>query len=126
MTILLDHVIVPSRDQIAGARFLGQLLGVDWEEDGHFSPVYVSDTLTLDFGNAESFDPHHYCFHVSDAEFDEIFARIQAAGITFGSLPWALEDMQVNTGNGGKDVYWQKPDGHIWEMLTVSYARPAK
>jgi hypothetical protein len=28
MTILLDHVIVPSRDQDAGSRLLAQLLGV--------------------------------------------------------------------------------------------------
>ena len=91
----------------------------------HFSPVYVNGTFTLDFGNWENFEPHHYCFHVSDAEFDAIFGRIQAAGIKYGSLPWAPDDMQVNTGNGGKDVYWQEPDGHIWEMLTVSYARPS-
>jgi hypothetical protein len=23
------------------------------------------------------------------------------------------------------NVYWNVPDGHQWEMLTVSYARPA-
>jgi catechol 2,3-dioxygenase-like lactoylglutathione lyase family enzyme len=124
MTILLDHVIVPSRDQDAGARFLGQLLGVRWEEGGHFSPVYVNDTFTLDFGNWENFEPHHYCFHVSDEEFDAIFARIQAAGIKYRSLPLGPDDMTINTGYGGKDVYWKEPDGHIWEMLTVSYARP--
>ena len=22
------------------------------------------------------------------------------------------------------NVYWNEPDGHQWEMLTVSYARP--
>ena len=33
--------------------------------------------------------------------------------------------MKINTGYGGEDVYWQEPDGHIWEMLTVSYARAA-
>ena len=36
------------------------------------------------------------------------------------------EDMQVNTQYGGRMVYWNEPDGHQWEMLTVSYARPAK
>ena len=107
------------------ARLLGELLGVPWEEGGHFSPVYVNETLTLDFGSWEGFEPHHHCFHVSDREFDEIFARIQAAGIKYRSLPQGPDDMTINTGYGGKDVYWQEPDGHIWEMLTVSYARPA-
>ena len=32
-------------------------------------------------------------------------------------------DRQVNTDYGGRLVYWNEPDGHQWEMLTVSYAR---
>jgi hypothetical protein len=125
MTILLDHVIVPAHDQDASARFLGQLLGVPWEEGGHFSPVYVNETLTLDFGNRERFEPQHYCFHVSDEEFEEIFGRIRAAGLKYRSEPGGPDDMKINTRIGGKDVYWREPEGHVWEMLTVSYARPA-
>jgi hypothetical protein len=33
-------------------------------------------------------------------------------------------DMQVNAQLG--NVYWNEPDGHQWEMLTVSYARQLK
>jgi hypothetical protein len=32
-------------------------------------------------------------------------------------------DMQINTEFGGRMIYWNEPDGHQWEMLTVSYAR---
>ena len=32
-------------------------------------------------------------------------------------------DMAVNTQYGGRLVYWNEPDGHVWEILTVSYAR---
>jgi hypothetical protein len=31
--------------------------------------------------------------------------------------------MQVNTQHGGRIVYWNEADGHVWEALTVSYAR---
>jgi hypothetical protein len=31
--------------------------------------------------------------------------------------------MQINTAHGGRIVYWNEPDGHVWEVLTVSYAR---
>jgi hypothetical protein len=31
--------------------------------------------------------------------------------------------MQINTHHGGRIVYWNAPDGHVWEALTVSYAR---
>jgi hypothetical protein len=34
--------------------------------------------------------------------------------------------MQINTQLGGSNVYWNEPDGHQWELLTVSYARPAR
>jgi hypothetical protein len=34
--------------------------------------------------------------------------------------------MRVNTDYGGRLVYWDQPDGHVWEILTVSYARRSK
>ncbi len=57
------------------------------------------------------------------AEFDGILARIRAHGIEYRSTPHGPADMQVNTGHGGRIVYWDEPDGHVWEILTVSYAR---
>ena len=125
MPILLDHLIVPSHDKAAGAQFLGELLGVPWEPGDHFAPVHVNDTLTLDFADREQFESHHYCFHVSDANFDAIFARLTARGIAYRSTPLGPVDMQINTRGGGKNLYWSDADGHNWEMLTVSYARPA-
>ena len=32
--------------------------------------------------------------------------------------------MQINRRLGGKNFYWQDEDDHLWEVLTVSYARP--
>src|SRR5688572_1867481 len=122
----LDHLIVPARDRFVSARRLAQLLGVPWSETGigPFCPVYVSDSLTLDFDTAEG-EPavQHYCFRVTEAEFDAILGRIRGAGIGYRSLPHGPVDMAVNTQHGGRIVYWGEPDGHVWEMLTVSYAR---
>ena len=127
MTVHLDHVIVPSRNQVASARLLAGLLGVSWAETGAgpFSPVYVNEGLTLDFQDTdESFPIYHFCFRVDQEEFDAILGRIKAAGIKYRSTARGLDDMQVNTQYGGRMVYWNEPDGHQWEMLTVSYARP--
>lgn len=129
MTIELDHVMVPSHDQRAAAKRLGDLLGVEWAESGTgpFSPVYVNDGLTIDFiDDPGPFPINHYCFRVSDAEFDRIFDRIRTAGIAYRSAPHGPHDMQVGTILGGRMVYWNEPDGHYWEMLTVSYARSPK
>ena len=82
MAIQLDHFIVSCRDNAAAARQLGELLGVPWAESGigPFAPVYINEGLTLDFIETdEDFPVEHYCFRVSDAEFDAILARIRAA-----------------------------------------------
>jgi catechol 2,3-dioxygenase-like lactoylglutathione lyase family enzyme len=124
MAIQLDHLIVPSHDPVAGAKSLAGLLDVPWQEaQGPFTPVYVNETLTLDFADRDQFEPHHYCFRVSDAEFDAILGRIRAARIVYRSSPLGETDMQINRRLGGKNLYWQDTDGHLWEILTVSYAR---
>ena len=126
MTIDLDHVLVPSRDRIAGARALATLLGVPWSESGvgPFSPVYVNDGLTLDFDQwSEPFAPQHVCFRVDEVSFDAILDRIRTAGHAIRSTPNGPVDGKVNTAHGGRIVYWSEPDGHVWELLTVSYAR---
>jgi len=124
MAIQLDHVIVPSHDPIAGAKALAGLLDVPWQEaQGSFTPVYVNEGLTLDFADREQFESHHYCFRVSEAEFDAILDRILAARIAYRSTPLGETDMRINRRLGGKNLYWQDTDGHLWEILTVSYAR---
>jgi len=128
MTIALDHTIVPARDRRASAELLAGLLDVPWALTGvgPFCPVYVSDSLTLDFDQAEgSFAVQHYCFRMDDATFDAVLGRLQERGIAYRSLPHGTVDMQVNTHHGGRIVYWSEPDGHVWEALTVSYARAA-
>jgi catechol 2,3-dioxygenase-like lactoylglutathione lyase family enzyme len=83
----------------------------------------VNESLTVDFADREQFERYHLCFRVTDTDFDAIFARIQRAGLTYRSRPRGDDDMQINRRLGGKNVYWQDPDGHLWEILTVSYAR---
>ena len=124
MTIQLDHVIVPSHNKVASAKLLAEILGVPWAEAGigPFSPVYVNEGLTLDFIETDEKLPiHHYCFRVGQEEFDSILERIKAAGIQYRSTVRGPVDMQIDPQFG--NIYWNEPDGHQWEMLTVSYAR---
>jgi hypothetical protein len=126
MAIELDHTIVPAKDKVAAARMLAELLGVPWAETalGPFAPVFVNDGLTLDFIDTdEAFPIYHFCFRVSDSDFDAILDRIKAAGIKYRAFVRGPIDMQVSTEFGGRAIYWNEPAGHQWEMLTVSYAR---
>jgi catechol 2,3-dioxygenase-like lactoylglutathione lyase family enzyme len=123
MAITLNHTIVPARDKAAAARLFAQLFGLAYAEDGptnHFAPVKVNDGLTFLFDDeAGSFASHHYAFHVSDAEFDAIFGRVKAAGLTWGSAPWSAADGRLNDWGGGRGVYFKTPDGHLLELMTV-------
>ena len=126
MTIELDHTIVPSHTCDASARRLAELLGVPCgpAKEGPFFAVYVNDGLTLDFIQTdEAFPVEHFCFRVSEGEFDAILGRIKAAGIPYRSDVRGPMNMQINTHYGGRMIYWNEPDGHQWEILTVSYAR---
>lgn len=128
MSIHLDHLMVPSRNKLASARLLAELLGVPWSETGvgPFVPVFLNEGLTLDFDDWADPLPHiHYCFRVSPQDFDAILGRLQAAGIAYRSQVHGPVDFRIDTRHGGRIVYWNEPDGHQWEMLTVSYARPA-
>ena len=125
MAIAIDHLIVPAHDAEASAEMLARLLGVPWEQErGSFTPVYVNEGLTFDFARRDRFEGHHYCFRVSEAEFDAIFGRVQAAGMPYRSRPHGPDDLQINTRMGGRNIYWNDANGHVWEILTVSYARP--
>ena len=84
----------------------------------------LNDGLTLDFiSTDEAFPVEHFCFRVSDAEFDAILERMEAAGIPYRSTVRGPVDHDVGRGFGGRNVYWNEPEGHQWEMLTSSYAR---
>ena len=120
MTITLNHTIVPARDKEAAARFFAQIFGLTFEKTkGHFAPVRVNETLTLLFDNDDSFESHHYAFHVNDSEFDAIFGHIKQAGLSYGSAPWSLDDGKLNDWNGGRGLYFKDRDGHVLELMTV-------
>lgn len=120
MPIVLDHTIVPARDKEASARFFAEMFGLEYKGlNGHFAPVYVNDSLTFDFDTRDSFESHHYAFHISDAEFDAILARVKGAGRAFGSGPRSHEDGKINTRRGGRGFYFADLDGHLLEVMTT-------
>ncbi len=119
MKITLNHTIVPAHDKEASARFFAHLFGLKVESPiGHFAAVRVNDSLTFDFANREQFESHHYAFHVSDEDFDVIFARVKQAGIEYSSDPMHQNKGQINHRNGGRGFYFYDPDGHNLELLT--------
>ena len=131
MTIRLDHTIVPVKDKRASAAFFAEIFGLSVKPgDGYFAQVQINESLTFDFADkpeawgGPGFDPrtgnsHHYAFHVSDAEFEEIFSRVKARRIPYGSGPDHHTDGQIYTRGGGRGIYFEDPYGHLLEIMTV-------
>jgi catechol 2,3-dioxygenase-like lactoylglutathione lyase family enzyme len=119
MGITLNHTIVPAHDKHASARFFADIFGLSYDgSKGHFAPVQVNNSLTLDFDDDKDFDSHHYAFHVDDDTFDAILQRVQDAGIPYGSDPWHTENHELNDWNGGRGFYFRDPNRHLLELLT--------
>ena len=118
----LNHIIIPAKDKDASATFLAEILGVKPEQQwGPFRPVQTSNGVTLDFVDSKDVRTQHYAFLVSDEEFDEIFGRIRARGLTYWADPGQQQPGRINHHDGGRGVYWDDPDGNNLEIITRPY-----
>ena len=123
MAIQLNHTIVPAHDPHASAAFLAEVLGCrPPARYGPFHGVEVDNGVTLDFMRTEgAIAWQHYAFLVSEAEFDQIFERIRARGLTYWADPGHHRPGEINRNDGGRGVYWDDPNGHLLEIITRPY-----
>jgi catechol 2,3-dioxygenase-like lactoylglutathione lyase family enzyme len=123
MAIHFNHTIVSARDSKALATFLVDLLGLPsptkW---GPFQVVTTENGVNIDFmDTGEEIAPQHYAFLVTEAEFDEIFARIHKRSLSYWADPAQRQSGEINHHDGGRGVYVEDPDGHLLEVITKSY-----
>ena len=120
MAIVLDHTIVPAKDKVASAAFFADIFGLTVKPgEGYFAQVQINDSLTFDFADQPEPRSHHYAFHISEAEFEAIFGRVKAKGLPFGSAPYNHTDGQIYTRRGGRGFYFEDPNGHLLEVMTM-------
>ena len=100
MTITLNHTIVPALDNRRAAHFFASVMGLQElppaGRAGNFAPVRVNEQLTLDFMTVREPTGLHLAFDVDPDTFDQIWARLRAAGVPFGNHP-------AHPGNGRID-----------------------
>ena len=123
MSVQLDHTIVHARDKQRSARLLAELLGLPNPAPyGPFVVVETANGVSLDFADDDgTILPQHYAFLVTEEEFDQIFARIRAAGLEYWADPFHQRPGRINTNDGGRGLYWSDPDGHSLEIITRPY-----
>ena len=121
MAVELNHTIVKCSDKEASARFMVELLGL--EEPTRYGPfvvVQLGNGVSLDYADDQGRPhPQHYAFIVSEQEFDEIHGRIVERGIRYWADPLHRMEGEVNTKDGGRGLYWDDPDAHNLEIITV-------
>jgi hypothetical protein len=122
MAVELNHTIVSTHDKQAGARFVSEILGLP--EPGSFGPfavVELHNGVSLDFMEVEGeITSQHYAFLISEDEFDAVSARLRERGLPTWADP-GRRTPGFNTNDGGRGLYFDSPEGHYLEVLTVPY-----
>lgn len=127
MPIELNHTIVHARDPQASAQFMAELFGRPPPvRFGIFYGVELDNGVTLDFMRSDGpLKQGHYAFLVSEAEFDDIFARIEGRRLDYWADPHQRQPKRINRNDGGRGVYWLDPNGHVLEIITRPYGGAA-
>jgi len=127
MTVKLNHTIVHARDKRATADFYSSLFGLAKPVAfGPFLDVETANGVTLAFFETQDpFEPQHYAFLVSEAEFDRIFGGVKARGLAYWADPGKSQVGEINTHFGGRGVYFEDPGGHLLEIITRPYGSGA-
>jgi len=121
MAVELNHTIIASHDQQAGAQFLADVLGLpEPTRFGPFEVVMTSNGVSLDYLNADEVPTQHYAFLITEDEFDAVAARLRGRGVATYADP-GHQQPGSNTEDGGRGMYFDSPEGHNLEVLTRPY-----
>lgn len=123
MSVELNHTIVWCTDRYRSADFLAEMFGLPEPKDlFHFRVVEVANGVSLDFAEKEgAVAPQHYAFLISEPEFDAVLAKIKAKNLEHWADPARKRPGEINHNDGGRGVYFEGPDGHFLEALTIPY-----
>jgi len=122
MAVQFNHTLVNVADKKAAASLFVELMALPEPTTyGPFLVVELANAASIDFVDVEEVHPQHYAFLVGDEDFDGILARIKARGLGWWADPFKRRPEEWNTDDGGRGLYWEDPDGHLYEIITRPY-----
>ena len=128
MSAKLNHTIVWCHDQEKSATFLTEILGLPPPRRFMgFLVVDLANDVSVDYLPAES-EPialQHLAFLVSEEEFDGALGRIRERTNEIWADPAKKQPGRINHHFGGRGVYFDDPNGHLFEIITAPYGDPA-
>jgi catechol 2,3-dioxygenase-like lactoylglutathione lyase family enzyme len=127
MAVKLNHTIVHAHDKRASADFYSEIFGLPKPVPfGPFLDIQVANEVTLAILETDDkIQTQHYAFLVSEAEFDQIFARVKQRGLDYWADPGRKQKGAINRHDGGRGVYFQDPGGNLLEIITRPYGSGA-
>ncbi|MFR9749675.1 VOC family protein [Nocardia sp. 004] len=123
MTTRFNHTIIAAQDSDESAAFFRDILELtDAPSWGVFTNLLCADGVLLQFAQPPvEIQPQHYAFLVDDELFDRAYARLRHRDIEHWADPHFQQPGRINTGHGGRGVYFLDPAGHFIEMITRPY-----
>jgi catechol 2,3-dioxygenase-like lactoylglutathione lyase family enzyme len=129
MPAQLNHTIVWCRDKKKSAHFLTEVLGLP-------PPRPFMQFLVVDLANDVSVDYYeekddaialqHLAFLIGEDEFDAALERVRQRTQEIWADPAKTQSGRINRHFGGRGVYFEDPDGHLFELITKPYGDPAE
>lgn len=124
----LNHTIVWCSDQEKSSRFLTEILGLPpARRFMGFLVVDLANDVSLDYlpAEAEPIALQHFAFLISEEEFDAALPRVKKLAGEIWADPARKQQGRINHHFGGRGVYFEDPDGHLFELITTPYGDPA-
>jgi len=129
MSAKLNHTIVWCSDQERSAKFLTDILGLPpARRFMGFLVVDLANDVSLDYLPAES-EPislQHFAFLITEEEFDAALPRVRKLAKQIWADPARKQPGRINHHFGGRGVYFEDPDGHLFELITKPYGDPSE
>lgn len=123
IAIEVNHIVIPSADKSAAARVLAGVLGLEIERcPRELVRIRTSDGLTLDFADLGAALALQCAFLLTNDEFDAALARIRAESIAHFARFDGEGPGRINHRGGGRGVYFEGPDRHLFELIEQSEA----
>jgi catechol 2,3-dioxygenase-like lactoylglutathione lyase family enzyme len=130
MAAKLNHTIVWCQDQEKSAKFLSEILGLPPPRRFlGFLVVDLANEVSVDYLPAEAGEPialQHLAFLVSEEEFDGALERVRERTTEIWADPAKRQPGRINRHFGGRGVYFEDPNGHLFEIITTPYGDPSQ
>ena len=132
MRINLDHMAIVVRNIDETLEFYAEVLGLTESERRidrglDFAQVKITEQTALAMWEGKDITSQHFAFAINPEEFDAVFERLKAKGVSYGNaqdgygqptLNGKGPDVEAGAQGDGKSLYFEDPNGHRVEIMT--------